>query len=209
MESFSKLVLMLQSIWTELIVESQFLSTLIWINTHLFKRSEFHGTGSMHMIEAIINAPTHGTDMPLPAALAKAAGEASFIFSFGDPDARDWALLVGMHWEANISAGVKHRFFTCKGMESEKIQIYFNCLSVFLKGESLFVNLSNMFFRRHHLGVQPPWVGCKCWKVTFHSVRPSTASSNQLGQVCHLPITRVIHVGLSVLFLSSRPNIWL
>jgi len=41
------------------------------------------------MIEAIINAPTHGTDMPLPAALAKAAGEASFIFSFGDPDARD------------------------------------------------------------------------------------------------------------------------
>lgn len=44
-----------------------------------------------------------------------------------------------MHWEANISAGVKHRFFTCKGMESEKIQIYFNCLSVFLKGERLFV----------------------------------------------------------------------
>ena len=49
----------------------------------------------MHMIEARMKAPTHGTDIAFPAAFAKAVSEQFSTLSIGDPDALACMPLVG------------------------------------------------------------------------------------------------------------------
>lgn len=67
----------------------------------------YYWSGSTHMMQATRKVPMHGTDIPLPAALAGAAGAQLETWSLGDPDARAWGPVVGKQSDASISVGVR------------------------------------------------------------------------------------------------------